>query len=77
VLRRLHGYRLPFVILLPPDDLSRDHLHHISAGAADHVRILLNDVHQLALVNGLLVVLREELAALEVLDLLFAPRAFY
>ena len=69
VLSCLHRYRLSH------DHLTRNHLHHISARATYHVRVVFDDVHNLTLVNDLLVFLRQKLAALEVQDLLAAPWA--
>lgn len=75
VLRRLHRNRLTLIILLPHDDLARNHLHHVSARAADHVGIILDQVHHLSFIDFLLVFFAHELLALVLQYLLMAPRA--
>ena len=75
--RRLHRQRLALIVLLAHLHLSRHHLHHISALAANEVRVVLDQTHELSLVNSLLVILRNELLALKIGYLLVAPWALH
>lgn len=75
MLGRLLRDQISLVVLLTPYHLTFDHFHHVTAGAANHTGVVLDDVQYLPLINLLLVVLGQELPTLEVLDLLTAPRA--
>lgn len=47
VLSSLSADRLPLIVFLALDDLSFLHHHHITTRAADQIRILFDDLHQL------------------------------
>lgn len=70
---RLLRYEITLIVFLTSDDLALDHLHHVTARAADHVRVVLDQAHYLALVYLLLVLFGDELPAFVVHDCLLAP----
>jgi hypothetical protein len=55
--------------------LAGNHLHHVSARATDHIRIVLYNTHNLSLINSRLVFLRQELLTLKISNLLLTPWA--
>lgn len=77
VLGCLSGNWLTLVVFLAHLNFSRDHLHHISTWAANQTWVVFDKHHELALVNLLLILLGQELPALEIGHLLLAARAAY
>ena len=75
VLSSFPGNGLTLVVLLAHLHFARFHLHHVAARTANKIGILLDEHHELALINLLLVIIRQKLPALEVHDLLLAAWA--